>query len=154
DAPVSGGDVGAKHGTLAIMVGGEEDVFKDMMPIFNILGENIVWHGQAGAGQHAKLANQITIASNMIGVCEAIIYAKKSSLDPSLLLDTITTCADGSCSLLNLAPSMNNSDFSPGFYGKYFIKYKTISLEAAKEMRLETPGLKLSLSLYEELASM
>jgi|SRR5690625_222724 len=154
DAPVSGGDVGAKHGTLAIMVGGEEDVFKDMMPIFNILGENIVWHGQAGAGQHAKLANQITIASNMIGVCEAIIYAKKASLDPSRLLDSITTGAAGSWSLSNLAPRMINSDFSPGFFVKHFIKDMTIALEAAKDMGLETPGLKLSLSLYEELASM
>lgn len=154
DAPVSGGDIGAKNGTLAIMVGGNKHVFQDTLPIFNVLGENIIWHGPAGAGQHAKLANQITIASNMIGVCEAIVYAKKAGLDPVRVLDSITTGAAGSWSLTNLAPRMIKGDFSPGFFVKHFIKDMTIALESAQEMGLITPGLSLSLDMYKELADM
>lgn len=154
DAPVSGGDVGARNGTLAIMVGGEEEVFLDMKPIFEILGENIILQGDAGAGQHTKLANQITIASNMVGVCEAIIYAKRAGLNPELVLDSITTGAAGSWSLANLGPRMIKGDFDPGFYVKHFIKDMRIAIESAQEMGLSTPGLNLSLKLYEELAEM
>lgn len=152
DAPVSGGDVGAKNGSLAIMVGGEQDVFNKLLPVFQVLGENIVLQGAAGAGQHTKMANQITIASNMIGVSEAIMYAKRAGLDPSRVLDSITTGAAGSWSLSNLAPRMIQGDDSPGFYIKHFIKDMKIALESAQEMGLETPGLTLSLKLYEELA--
>ncbi|MBU5467540.1 NAD(P)-dependent oxidoreductase [Virgibacillus sp. MSJ-26] len=152
DAPVSGGDIGAKNGSLAIMVGGEQDVFNKLLPIFQVLGENIVLQGAAGAGQHTKMANQITIASNMIGVSEAIMYAKKAGLDPSQVLDSITTGAAGSWSLSNLAPRMIQGDDSPGFYIKHFIKDMKIALESAQEMGLATPGLTLSLKLYEELA--
>jgi len=152
DAPVSGGDVGAKNGSLAIMVGGEQDVFNKLLPVFQVLGENIVLQGAAGAGQHTKMANQITIASNMIGVTEAIMYAKKAGLDPSQVLDSITTGAAGSWSLSNLAPRMIQGDDSPGFYIKHFIKDMKIALESAQEMGLATPGLTLSLKLYEELA--
>src|SRR5690625_5000410 len=118
DAPVSGGDIGAKNGSLAIMVGCEQDVFNKLLHIFQVLGENIVLQGAAGAGQHTKMANQITIASNMIGVSEAIMYAKKAGLDPSQVLDSITTGAAGSWSLSNLAPRMIQGDDSPGFYIK------------------------------------
>lgn len=154
DAPVSGGDIGAQNGTLAIMVGGDEEVFHQVLPVFKVLGENIIWHGAAGAGQHAKLANQMTIASNMIGVCEAIVYAKKAGLDPVRVLDSITTGAAGSWSLSNLAPRMIKGDFSPGFFVKHFIKDMTIALESAQEMGIMTPGLSLSLDMYKELANM
>ncbi|HLR75175.1 MAG TPA: NAD(P)-dependent oxidoreductase, partial [Virgibacillus sp.] len=150
DAPVSGGDIGAQNGTLAIMVGGDEEVFHQVLPVFKVLGENIIWHGAAGAGQHAKLANQMTIASNMIGVCEAIVYAKKAGLDPVRVLDSITTGAAGSWSLSNLAPRMIKGDFSPGFFVKHFIKDMTIALESAQEMGIMTPGLSLSLDMYKE----
>lgn len=152
DAPVSGGDVGAKNGTLAIMAGGEQKVFEELLPIFEVLGENIILQGDAGAGQHTKMSNQITIASNMIGVCEAIMYAKKANLDPVRVLDSITTGAAGSWSLSNLAPRMIKGDEEPGFYVKHFIKDMTIALQSAQEMGLETPGLALSLELYQELA--
>lgn len=154
DAPVSGGDVGAQNGTLAIMVGGDQAAFDDVLPIFQIMGENIVLQGTAGAGQHTKLANQITIASNMIGVCEAIMYSKKAGLDPSSVLESITTGAAGSWSLSNLAPRMIKGDYAPGFFVKHFIKDMIIALESAEELGLKTPGLSLSLSLYRELAEM
>lgn len=152
DAPVSGGDVGAKNGALAIMVGGDQHVFDELSPIFNILGENIMLQGGAGAGQHTKLANQIAIASNMIGVCEAIVYAEKAGLHPTNVLKSISTGAAGSWSLSNLAPRMIEGDFEPGFYVKHFIKDMIIAIESAQEMGLATPGLALSLDLYKELA--
>lgn len=152
DAPVSGGDVGAKEGTLAIMAGGDEEVFYEVLPILKTMGENIILQGKAGAGQHTKLTNQITIASNMIGVCEAIVYAKKAGLDPKLVLDSISTGAAASFSLSVLGNRMLENDFAPGFYVKHFIKDMTIALESAQEMGLSTPGLSLSLKLYEELA--
>lgn len=152
DAPVSGGDIGAKNGKLAIMVGGEEAAFEKVLPVFNVLGENIIFHGKAGAGQHTKLANQITIASTMIGVAEAIVYAKKAGLDPEKVLDSITTGAAGSFSLSVLGPRMLKEDYAPGFYVKHFIKDMTIAIESAIELGLSTPGLELSLKLYKELA--
>ncbi|SDD08356.1 3-hydroxyisobutyrate dehydrogenase [Terribacillus halophilus] len=152
DAPVSGGDVGAKNGKLAIMVGGEEEAFQAVLPIFEAMGENIILQGPAGFGQHTKLINQVTIASNMVGVCEAISYAEYAGMDPSKVLQSITTGAAGSFSLSNLAPRMIKGDYDPGFYVKHFIKDMLLALEAAKEMGLMTPGLELSLSLYERLA--
>src|SRR5690625_1447582 len=154
DAPVSGGDIGAKEGTLAIMVGGKKAAYQNVLPIFEVLGNNIVWHGEAGAGQHAKLANQITIASNMIGVCEALIYAKQSGLNPDKVLASISTGAAGSWSLSNLAPRMIKGDFSPGFFVKHFIKDMTIAAESAKDLGIHMPGLTLALDLYKQLAEM
>lgn len=152
DAPVSGGDIGAKSGKLAIMVGGEETAFENVLPVFQVLGENIIFQGKAGAGQHTKLANQITIASTMIGVAESIVYAKKAGLNPEKVLESITTGAAGSFSLSVLGPRMLKGDFAPGFYVKHFIKDMTIAIESAIELGLETPGLELSLKLYKELA--
>ena len=152
DAPVSGGDIGAKSGTLAIMVGGDQKAFDAVLPVFEVMGENIILQGKAGAGQHTKLSNQIAIATNMIGVCEAIVYAKKAGLNPSRVLDSITTGAAGSFSLAKLAPRMIKGDFAPGFYVKHFIKDMTIAIESAEELGLSTPGLSLSLELYKELA--
>lgn len=151
DAPVSGGDIGAKEGTLAIMVGGDEEIYSQLAPIFAKLGTNIVLQGKAGAGQHTKLANQITIASNMVGVCEAIAYAKKAELDLQQVLQSIETGAAGSWSLSNLAPRMIAGDYEPGFFIKHFIKDMRIAIESAQEMGLSTPGLDLSLSLYQTL---
>ncbi|RCW73064.1 NAD(P)-dependent oxidoreductase [Saliterribacillus persicus] len=152
DAPVSGGDIGARNGKLAIMIGGEQEAYHTLLPLFEIMGENIQLQGPAGAGQHTKMANQITIASNMIGVCEAIRYAQKAGLDPTKVIASISTGAAGSWSLTNLAPRMVADDYAPGFFIKHFIKDMTIALESAKDMGLTTPGLELSLQLYQEVA--
>ena len=152
DAPVSGGDVGAKEGKLSIMVGGELEVFEKVQPIFEVMGQNIVLQGPAGAGQHTKMCNQIAIASNMIGVSEAIVYAEKAGLNPTTVLESIEFGAAGSWSLSNLAPRMISNRFEPGFYVKHFIKDMTIALESAKQMGMLTPGLELSKKLFEDLA--
>ena len=152
DAPVSGGDIGAKEGKLTIMVGGDEEVFFACKPIFEALGTNIVLQGKAGAGQHTKMCNQIAIASNMIGVCEALAYAKRAGLDPFKVLESISQGAAGSWSLSNLGPRMLSGDFKPGFYVKHFIKDMKIALEEAEKMNLQLPGLALAKSMYEELA--
>jgi len=152
DAPISGGDIGAKEAKLSIMVGGEKEAFLKLEPLFNILGTNVVYQGASGAGQHTKMCNQITIASNMIGVCEAIIYAENAGLDPKNVLASITSGAAGSWSLSNLAPKMIEGDFEPGFYIKHFIKDMKIALEEAGAMGMETPGLSLAKRLYEQLA--
>ena len=152
DAPVSGGDVGAKNGTLSIMVGGDEAAYKTVIPIFELMGKNIVYQGAAGSGQHCKMANQIAIASNMMGVCESIRYAEKAGLDPATVLKSIETGAAGSWSLSNLAPRMIGGDFDPGFYVKHFIKDMTIALESTKDIGLSAKGLALAKSLYDELA--
>jgi 3-hydroxyisobutyrate dehydrogenase len=153
DAPVSGGDVGAQKATLAIMVGGNKKDFDAMKPILELMGTNIVLQGEAGSGQHTKMCNQIAIASNMIGVCEAMVYAKQAGLNQNTVLQSIETGAAGSWSLSNLAPRMIKGDFEPGFYIKHFIKDMRIALESAEEMKLSTPGLKLAKSLYDNLAN-
>lgn len=152
DAPVSGGDVGAKEARLAIMVGGDEAVFDALIPIFSFVGKNVILQGKAGAGQHTKMCNQIAIATTMIGVCEAIAYAKTAGLNPETVLKSIESGAAGSFSLTNLAPRMLANNFAPGFYVKHFIKDMTIALASAQEMGLLTPGLELAKSLYDKLA--
>lgn len=153
DAPVSGGDVGAREAKLSIMAGGSEEAFEAVRPILSYLGTNIVYQGKAGAGQHTKACNQIAIASNMIGVCEAIIYAEKAGLDPENVLKSISTGAAGSWSLSNYAPRMLNNNFEPGFYIKHFIKDMKIALEEAELIGMEAPGLALAKSLYDQLAA-
>lgn len=153
DAPVSGGDIGAKEARLSIMVGGDESVYNEILPLFKLLGTNIVYQGQAGAGQHTKMCNQIAIATNMIGVCEAIIYAEKAGLDPEKVLESISSGAAGSWSLSNLAPRMLAENFEPGFYIKHFIKDMNIALQEAEAMQLDTPGLSLAKDMYERLAN-
>lgn len=152
DAPVSGGDVFAKSGKLSIMVGGDEAVFNQVKPLLSTFGENIVYQGGAGAGQHTKMANQVAIASNMIGVCEAVSYAKKAGLDPETVLKSISLGAAGSYSLTNLAPRMIKEDYAPGFFIKHFIKDMKIALEEAEKMNLQLPGLAMAKKMYEELA--
>nr|WP_025783580.1 NAD(P)-dependent oxidoreductase [Sporosarcina sp. D27] len=151
DAPVSGGDVGAKNGTLSIMCGGDETVFEQVKPIFSIFGSQIVLQGRAGAGQHTKMSNQLAIATNMIGVCEALAYAEKAGLDPERVLESITPGAAGSWSLSNLGPRMLSGNFEPGFYTKHFLKDLRIALDEASVMELDLPGLQLAIRLYEDL---
>ncbi len=153
DAPVSGGDVGARDGSLSIMIGGKKEDAAAMMPVFRAMGKKIVYQGQAGAGQHTKMANQIAIASNMIGVAEALAYAKQAGLDTDKVMESIATGAAGSWSLSNLGPRMLKGDFAPGFYVKHLIKDERIALESAKQMGLATPGLALSKKIYEALAA-
>lgn len=154
DAPVSGGDIGARNGELSIMVGGDEKAYEEVKPVLQAMGTNIVRQGEAGAGQHTKMSNQIVIATSMIGVCEAIIYAEKAGLDPHRVLESIGSGAASSWSLTNLVPRMIAEDYAPGFYVKHFIKDMTIALESAEDMGFHTPGLKLAKSLYEQLAEM
>ncbi|WP_174733737.1 NAD(P)-dependent oxidoreductase [Mesobacillus harenae] len=152
DAPVSGGDIGAKEARLAIMAGGDYESYQEVKPLLDKLGTNIVYQGKAGSGQHTKMCNQIAIASNMIGVCEAIIYAEKAGLNPEDVLKSISSGAAGSWSLSNLAPRMISGDFKPGFYIKHFIKDIDIALKEAERLDMETPGLSLARELYSKLA--
>ncbi|MFD1887018.1 NAD(P)-dependent oxidoreductase [Paenibacillus wenxiniae] len=152
DAPVSGGDVGAREARLSIMVGGEQADFEAVKPLLDKMGTNIVLQGGPGAGQHTKMCNQIAIASGMLGVCEALAYAKFAGLDAEVVLQSIATGAAGSWSLSNLGPRMIKGDFEPGFYVKHFIKDMGIALESAKAMGLNTPGLALAESVYQQLA--
>lgn len=152
DAPVSGGDLGARNATLSIMAGGDEPVFNTALPLLNVMGKNIVYQGNTGAGQHTKMANQIAIAAGMIGVCEALAYAGRAGLDPDTVLAGIGQGAAGSWSLNNLGPRMINQDFAPGFYVKHFVKDMTIAADSAKTLGLDTPGLNLAKKLYHRLA--
>jgi 3-hydroxyisobutyrate dehydrogenase len=152
DAPVSGGDIGARDAKLSIMAGGDREAFLAVEPIFNLLGTNIVYQGKAGAGQHTKMCNQIAIASNMIGVCEAVVYAEKAGLDPRTVLQSISSGAAGSWSLSNLAPRIIDGNFEPGFYIKHFIKDMNIALDEAEAMDMLTPGLALAKKMYAELS--
>lgn len=153
DAPVSGGDKGAREGTLSIMVGGERSAYDAALPVFEAMGKNIVYQGKAGSGQFAKMSNQIAIASGMMGVCEAMYYAEKSGLDPFTVLKSIESGAAGSWSLTNLIPRALKGDFAPGFYVKHFIKDMGIALQSAEEMGIQLPGLSLAKRLYEDLAA-
>ncbi|MFW5788575.1 MAG: NAD(P)-dependent oxidoreductase [Spirochaetota bacterium] len=152
DAPVSGGDVGAREARLSIMVGGPQTAYDTVKPLFDLMGANIVLQGPAGSGQHTKMCNQIAIAAGMLGVCESMAYAKASGLDPETVLESIASGAAGSWSLSNLAPRMIGGNFAPGFYVKHFIKDLNIAIESAEAMNLDLPGLALARRLYVELA--
>lgn len=153
DAPVSGGDLGAREARLSIMVGGSQADFDRALPLFEVMGKNIQLQGPAGSGQFTKMVNQIAIASGMLGITEAMAYAKKSGLDPFQVLKSIETGAAGSWSLSNLSPRALKGDFAPGFFVKHFIKDMRIAIESADEMGLALPGLKLAKSLYDKLAA-
>jgi 3-hydroxyisobutyrate dehydrogenase len=148
DAPVSGGDVGARNATLSIMVGGPPDVFEAMRPCLEVMGATIVLQGSHGAGQHTKMMNQVLIASNMIGVCEALLYAYRANLDLETVLASVSGGAAGSWSLSNLAPRMIANNMAPGFYVNHFVKDMGIALAEASRMRLALPGLALAHQLY------
>jgi 3-hydroxyisobutyrate dehydrogenase len=153
DAPVSGGDVGARNAKLSIMVGGDAAAVAHVRPVLTRMGENVVRQGDAGAGQHTKMANQITIASNMMAVCESLAYAKQAGLDPRQVLKSIGAGAAASFALNNLGPRMLDGDFAPGFYVRHFIKDMGIALAEAERMGLALPGLAQAKALYDRLAA-
>lgn len=148
DAPVSGGDVGARNATLVIMVGGEPEAFERALPLLSVLGRTVTLHGGAGSGQHTKMMNQIAIASGMIGVCEALLYARRSGLDVEQALETITDGAAGSWSLQNYGPRLLRGDLAPGFKIDHFLKDLGIALSEARRMNLALPGTALAEQLY------
>jgi 3-hydroxyisobutyrate dehydrogenase len=149
DAPVSGGDVGAREARLSIMVGGEKDVVEAVHPLLECMGKTIIHLGPPGSGQHTKMVNQILIASNMIGVCEALLYGYKSGLDLKTVLQAVSGGAAGSWSLSNLGPRIIDDNFEPGFFVEHFIKDMRIALNEAERMNLALPGLALAKQLYE-----
>jgi len=148
DAPVSGGDVGAREARLAIMIGGDQEAVDAIHPLFEAMGQNIVYQGEAGSGQHTKMCNQITISGTMIGVCEALLYGAKAGLDLEIMLSTISKGAAGCWSLDNLAPRVLKRNFDPGFFVEHFIKDMGIALDEAKRMGISLPGLSLVHQLY------
>ncbi|MCG8533144.1 MAG: NAD(P)-dependent oxidoreductase [Desulfovibrionales bacterium] len=148
DAPVSGGDLGAKEGTLAIMVGGEQAPYDAVYPLFEIMGKNIQLMGGAGAGQHCKMSNQILIAGTMIGTVESLLYAAKAGMDLDQVIDLIGSGAAGSWSINNLGRRIAKGDFAPGFFIKHFVKDMGIALEEAAAMNLSLPGLAMANQFY------
>jgi 3-hydroxyisobutyrate dehydrogenase len=153
DAPVSGGDLGAREARLVIMVGGDAAAFARAKPLFEIMGKNIALHGAAGAGQHCKMANQIAVAVGMVSWVEGIAYAKKAGLDPAAVHASISGGAAGSWAMTNLAPRALGDNFAPGFYVKHIIKDMKIALESAAELGLDLPGLAVAKKLYEQVAA-
>lgn len=149
DAPVSGGDVGARNATLSIMVGAEQIQFDSALPVLQTLGKNIVLQGPPGAGQHTKMVNQVLIASNMVGMCEGLLYAQKAGLEMSKVIESVGSGAAGSWAINNLGPRIVKGDFSPGFYVEHFIKDLGIALDEAARMQLALPGLAQARQLYE-----
>lgn len=154
DAPVSGGDIGARNGKLAIMVGGDKEVFTDVFPLFELMGENISYIGESGSGQHTKMSNQILVASTMIGVVESLIYAYKAGLDLSDVIGVIGKGAASSWAINNLGTRIVEKDFNPGFAIKHFIKDMGIALDEAKRMKLALPGLSLVNQFYISAVTM
>ncbi len=152
DAPVSGGDSGAKNGTLAIMVGGDKAAFDECLPVFEAMGKSIRYMGKAGSGQHTKMANQIVIAGTISGVCEAIAYANKAGVDAQGMLDAISSGAAASWQLSNNGQKIINGDFAPGFYIKHFIKDMGLAKDEADSRALPLPVLEKTLDTYRALA--
>lgn len=153
DAPVSGGDVGAKNGTLSIMIGGDQATVEALAPLWEVMGSTWVWQGPPGAGQHTKMVNQTLIAAGMVGVCEGLLYAYRSGLDLDRVMQSVSSGAAGSWSLSNLGPRIIAGNFDPGFFVEHFIKDMGIALEEAARMKLELPGLELAEKLYQKLAA-
>lgn len=148
DAPVSGGDVGARNATLSIMVGGNRGAVEAIWPLLGAMGKEIVYHGGAGSGQHAKMCNQIVIAGTMLGVCESLLYGYKAGLDLETMLQSIRGGAAACWTLDNLAPRILQRNFDPGFFVEHFIKDMGIALDEARRMGLALPGLALVHQLY------
>ena len=151
DAPVSGGDSGARNATLSIMVGGEEADFKACLPIFQCMGKEIVYQGKAGNGQHAKMANQIALAGALSGVCESLAYAKSVGLDPQVLLSSIGKGAAGSWQMEHNGPKMLEQDYAPGFYIKHFVKDMKLAVEEAEDQDLYLGVLSVVLDMFETM---
>jgi len=153
DAPVSGGDIGAREARLSIMIGGDKQVVDALAPCWEAMGKTIIHQGGPGAGQHTKMVNQILIASNMVGVCEALLYGYRAGLDLSTVMQSVTPGAAGSWSLANLGPRIIANNFDPGFFVEHFIKDMGIALTEARRMGLALPGLALAQQLYVALAA-
>lgn len=151
DAPVSGGDVGAREARLSIMIGGESEVVEALRPCWDAMGKTIVHQGGPGAGQHTKMVNQTLIAAYMVGVCEALLYGYRAGLDLEKVLESVGSGAAASWSLLNLGPRIMRGDYKPGFFVEHFIKDMGIALDEAKRMNLALPGLALAHQLYVAL---
>ena len=153
DAPVSGGDIGAKEARLVIMVGGDPAAFARAKPILDLMGKNVALLGPAGAGQHCKMANQIAVAVGMVSWCEALAYAKRAGLDPAAVHASISGGAAGGWAMTNLAPRALAENYAPGFYVKHILKDMRIALESAAELKLELSGLATAKKLYDEVAA-
>ena len=153
DAPVSGGDIGAKAGTLSIMVGGERETFEKVLPLLQLMGKTVIFQGPAGSGQHTKMVNQTLVAASMIGVCEALLYAQRAGLDVDTVLQSVSSGAANSWSLANLGPRIVAGDYAPGFYVEHFIKDMQIALDEAARMKIALPGLALVSQLYNAVAA-
>jgi len=151
DAPVSGGDIGAREARLSIMIGGDKEVVDALQPCWDAMGKTIVHQGPAGAGQHTKMVNQTLISTMMIGVCEALLYGYKAGLDLETVMKSVSTGAAGSWSLSNLGPRMMNNNFDPGFMVEHFIKDMGIALSEGRRMGLSLPGLALAEQLYQSV---
>ena len=154
DAPVSGGDVGAKNGTLSIMIGGDQATIESLAPCWEAMGTTWVGQGGPGAGQHTKMVNQTLVAAGMVGVCEALLYGYRAGLDLEKVMQSVASGAAGSWSLSNLGPRIIAGNFDPGFFVEHFIKDMGIALEESGRMGLELPGLALAQRLYQELADL
>jgi 3-hydroxyisobutyrate dehydrogenase len=153
DAPVSGGDVGAKNATLSIMIGGDAETVGALEPIWKTMGQKFIRQGGPGAGQHTKMVNQVLIATGMIGVCEALLYGYKAGLNLETVLESVASGAAGSWSLSNYGPRMIAGNFDPGFFVEHFIKDMNIALAEARRMNLALPGLGLAEQLYQAVAA-
>lgn len=152
DAPVSGGDLGAKNGTLTIMIGGEQSVYEEVLPLFEKMGQAYTLHGTAGKGQHTKMANQIMIAGTMTGMTEMLVYSQKAGLSLEKVMDTLAGGAAANWSMSNYGPRILKDDYTPGFFVKHFIKDLKIALDEAEKMEIDLPSTHLATQLYEKLA--
>lgn len=153
DAPVSGGDIGAKNATLTIMVGGDEEAFQSVKPLLEVMGKTVIRQGGPGAGQHTKMANQIAVAGNLLGAVEAVTYARNAGLDPRRMLLSVANGAAQSWQLSNNVPKMLDGNFDPGFYIKHFLKDLRIALDAAHGMKIELPMVALAERLFAKLVA-
>jgi len=151
DAPVTGGDAGARAGTLTILAGGDEEAFRACLPLFQAMGKNINYDGKAGNGQHTKMCNQIALAGALAGACEALAYAEDNGLDAQTMLDSISTGAAGSAQMNNVLPRVLQDDYNPGFFIKHFIKDMKLAAEGAHDAGLQLGTLNYILSMYEEM---
>ena len=151
DAPVTGGDVGAKNATLTIFLGGDSDICMKLMPYFEIIGQHIIYLGAAGSGQHGKMANQIAVAGATVGMVESLTYARAAGIDLTKVQEAVSTGAGGSWQMTNMAPRVIAGNFDPGFYIKHFIKDMKIALTEAKANKIDLLGLELAIIQYEKL---
>jgi 3-hydroxyisobutyrate dehydrogenase len=151
DAPVSGGDIGARNASLSVMAGGEEGVVDSIRPLFDCMASTVAWMGEAGSGQHTKMANQLAVAGTMIGVCEALVYAARAGVELEKLVAVISKGAAGCWTLDNLAPRIIRGDDAPGFMVDHFVKDLGIALSECEQMGIKLPGLELANQLYRQL---